>query len=140
MFDKLKFWKKKDDFAGLSDININTGMGQTDPYGGHQQSFGHDPYGQPRHDPYSQQQGNQFGQPHSDPFGSNQQNFDVHPVQGSTNFAGGAGGGNMEKDLEIISAKLDALKSALESINQRLAHIEHIASQDDPQQRKKTWY
>jgi len=34
----------------------------------------------------------------------------------------------MGKDLEIISAKLDALKSSLDAINQRLANLERIAA------------
>ena len=31
------------------------------------------------------------------------------------------------KDLEVISAKLDAIKALLESLNQRLANLERIA-------------
>ncbi|MEM2138723.1 MAG: hypothetical protein QXM96_01060, partial [Candidatus Woesearchaeota archaeon] len=36
----------------------------------------------------------------------------------------------LEKDLELISAKLDYLKASLESINQRLANLEHMARQE----------
>lgn len=32
-----------------------------------------------------------------------------------------------EKDLELISAKLDAIKALLESLNQRVANLERIA-------------
>ena len=35
----------------------------------------------------------------------------------------------MNKDLELISAKLDALKPLLESMNQRLTNIERIAQE-----------
>lgn len=35
------------------------------------------------------------------------------------------------KDLEIISAKLDTIRASLESINQRLAALEHIAKQSN---------
>ncbi|MBW2995605.1 hypothetical protein KY312_04590, partial [Candidatus Woesearchaeota archaeon] len=39
------------------------------------------------------------------------------------------------KNLEIISAKLDALRASIDSINQRLANIERIATEE----KKKTW-
>jgi len=42
------------------------------------------------------------------------------------------------KDLEIVSAKLDALKATLESINQRIANLERIAYGDD-EPRKRGW-
>jgi len=37
------------------------------------------------------------------------------------------------KDLEIVSAKLDALKASLDSMNQRLANLEHIARESREQ-------
>lgn len=40
-------------------------------------------------------------------------------------------GGEMAKDIEIIHAKLDAIRSSLDSINQRLATLERIASGDN---------
>ena len=136
MFDSLKFWKKNDDMADLSDIKLDMGSEMSA-----QPDMG---AGQPPQDPFSQQQQTPgFNQQQPQPeFGSQppQQNFDVQPVQGTTNFAGGAGGGDMQKDLEIISAKLDALKSSLESINQRLSNIERLAQQGEKPQQKKTWY
>jgi len=40
----------------------------------------------------------------------------------------------LQKDMEILSSKLDYLKASLESINQRLANLEHLArkEQDKP--------
>ncbi|MBI2564956.1 hypothetical protein HYV79_03120 [Candidatus Woesearchaeota archaeon] len=35
--------------------------------------------------------------------------------------------GDMKKDLELLNAKLDAIKALLESLNQRVEHIERIA-------------
>jgi hypothetical protein len=40
---------------------------------------------------------------------------------------------------EILSAKLDAIKANLESINQRIANIERIASSPEPEIRRNTW-
>ena len=39
------------------------------------------------------------------------------------------------KDMEIISAKLDSLKATLESINQRIANLERIAYGEDDSKR-----
>ena len=41
------------------------------------------------------------------------------------------------KDLEIVSAKLDAIKAYLDTINQRLANLEQIARGEHE---KKRWY
>ena len=128
MFDKLKFWKKKDNFDDLSSIKIDT-----------EPMMGHSQFGQSAQDPYAPQ-GNAFGQ-QTNTFGQQNSNFAVQQVPGSTNSARGAGGGRIEKDLEIISAKLDALKSSLESINPRLTNIERIAQTDQQQTgHKRTWY
>jgi len=53
----------------------------------------------------------------------------------------GQGSGNVEKDMQIISLKLDAIKSELDSISQRVKNIENIAEKEQqtgPQQ--KRWY
>jgi hypothetical protein len=44
----------------------------------------------------------------------------------------------VSKELEIMHAKIDAIRSTLDSINQRLATIERIASGDN-QQKRYTW-
>ncbi|MFC1741458.1 hypothetical protein ACFL3V_02900 [Nanoarchaeota archaeon] len=41
---------------------------------------------------------------------------------------GGPDLGDLMKDMEIVHAKLDAIKSSLDSVNQRLATIERIAN------------
>ncbi len=37
----------------------------------------------------------------------------------------------LQKDLELISSKLDYLKASLDAINQRLVNLEHLARQDN---------
>ena len=37
----------------------------------------------------------------------------------------------IKKDMEIISSKLDAIKSSLESLNQRVENIERIAMEEN---------
>ena len=41
------------------------------------------------------------------------------------------------RDMELVSAKLDALKASLDSINQRLANLERVAYGDEEQ--RKVW-
>ncbi|HLD07334.1 MAG TPA: hypothetical protein VJC16_07445 [Candidatus Nanoarchaeia archaeon] len=40
------------------------------------------------------------------------------------------------KDIEVVSSKLDALRAGLESINQRLAHLERIAEGEQDTRRR----
>ena len=43
----------------------------------------------------------------------------------------------MDKDLQIISLKLDAIKSELDNLNQRMKNLEMIAEKE---QQPKKWY
>ena len=48
----------------------------------------------------------------------------------------------LAKDMEIISAKLDAVRATLENVNQRIAHLERIAageSESEIQRKPKYW-
>jgi len=47
---------------------------------------------------------------------------------------------NMGKDLEIINAKLDAIKAEIDSVNQRLKRLERIAEGDTSEQSNKWNY
>ncbi|GIU69896.1 MAG: hypothetical protein KatS3mg002_1132 [Candidatus Woesearchaeota archaeon] len=47
--------------------------------------------------------------------------------------------GDLQKDIQILSLKLDAIKAELDSINQRIKNIESIAEKEQSQQMKK-WY
>lgn len=51
-------------------------------------------------------------------------------------------GNDLNKDLQILSLKLDAIKSELDSVNQRVQNIERIALKDEQQmqQQQKRWY
>lgn len=121
--DKLMFWKKKDDLAldnlggmpgGMADLGQ---VPSEDPYGTDGGMPGQ-PMGQYAPQQYSRQPipQQQFQQPSFSGYPSQQQN-----------------GG---RDLEVVSAKLDALKAYLDSINQRLANLERIAEQ---QQSGRRW-
>jgi hypothetical protein len=50
-------------------------------------------------------------------------------------------GNNLEKDIQIISLKLDAIKSEIDNINQRVKNIEMIAEKEQQQAaQQKRWY
>ncbi len=48
-------------------------------------------------------------------------------------------GGDLQKDIQILSLKLDAIKAELDSMNQRIKNIEAIAEKEQAPQPKK-WY
>lgn len=59
------------------------------------------------------------------------QNYQQQPQQTTSN----------DKDMQIISLKLDAIKSELDAINQRIKNIENIAEKEQqPQTQQKRWY
>jgi hypothetical protein len=45
----------------------------------------------------------------------------------------------VQKELEILSAKIDALRASIESVNQRIINIENIARQDQYRQPRVRW-
>lgn len=45
----------------------------------------------------------------------------------------------LQKDIQILSLKLDAIKAELDNINQRIKNIEAIAEKEQMQQNKR-WY
>lgn len=134
-FDKLKFWKKNDEFGdvgkglGLQGDNF-AGLGNTDLGLGRDtlglQTEGMDnAWTQPQTAPQQprgyQQSAQQYQQP--------PQQF--HPAQYEKPVIVQEEGGfgtkaySMEKNMEVISAKLDALKAGIDAMNQRLATLEH---------------
>lgn len=123
-FSKLAFWKKDDGFEnmGLGDKGMGADLAAPDfglgpaPYvdTGLEGSYGL---------PTQPQQQPSFQRPQP----SQPQFQQTSPQQSFT----------AEKDMEIISSKLDALRAILDSINQRLANLETIAKGEEDQSRKK---
>lgn len=111
LLDGFAFWKKKEAVPGnLNDIPIPPLQGPGDDFGGltpgqgMQQSF----------------------QPQPSPM---QQSF--HPQMDSLQSVQGY---TASKDMEVISAKLDAIRAALENISQRLANLERSVYGEQQQQ------
>jgi|SRR3989344_1307050 len=132
-FDKLAFWKKKDDLGDLGkdlgmdkDLGLGMDTGPSPDLG-----MGLEPQQQQPFQKYPSFQQNNFSQP----------GFQVQPAfqapqqpsyQGDSYIA--------SKNLEVISSKLDALRATMESINQRLANIEAIARGEQEDTRRRRYY
>ena len=124
LFDKLKFWEKKEEFPSFE--RYPTGIPDSIP-----------PWeaatpGTP--EPLSE------GIPGFDsptapprPMPSPQAFPSVQPIERQMSQ-------EQPKDLEIISLKLDAVKNALESINMRLERLENMIAGKSEQEQHKVWY
>ena len=126
-FDKLAFWKKKDDgfeSVGLGGKGIGSDLAASD-FGLSQTGGLEGGYEAPT----QPAQPAPLTQP-SYPQPSFQPQFQQPYAQQTRGFT-------TEKDLEIISSKLDALRAALDSINQRLANLEAIARGEEEQSKKR---
>lgn len=133
-----KFLGKKNDDLGLDDFDKSFGSGSpgmNDPMGS--PDFG-SPMGMP-----PQTTPGMPGQPSSS--GSySPEAFGFEKVNQQERSATGMGSQqnlseiNLGKDMEIISAKLDAIKAELDSMSQRLKRLERLA-EGDPHINKDKW-
>jgi hypothetical protein len=164
VFDKVKFWKKEEEFSDLSNLGnfgleekpgapaeleglgggFGGGLGELPPLGGPELPG----IGAPTHaeevqpTEVSKAMGEQLGLKPSAPQPAQptpqQQPYAAQPTYQAPQQAypqyPQPSLGEMAKDIEIIHAKLDAIKSTLDSINQRLATIERMAG-GEPRQR-----
>lgn len=135
VFSKLAFWKRDSDFAKMD----------KDPFGG-----GKDPFagiGAPGGMPGTPGADMSMPGAGADPFApagfpqqpafspssfSQQQSFAAQPAQQSYAYVPPQSG----SDLQVISAKLDAIRATLDSLNQRVANIERLAYGEQEQQQK----
>lgn len=129
IFSKIAFWKKKDDFGDFEkDLGLDKELGMGDLTTGMSPDLGIGMETQEPHKYPSYQQPQQSFQP----FQQNLQQGFQQPVQqmSDRDYI-------HAKSLEVISSKLDALKAAIESINQRLANLESIAKGEQEDKRRR---
>jgi len=138
-------FKKKNEEPDMTDFGTELGgrpmPEQGDPFA--PQPTGLDaPLGAP-----DQQQSTGFGMPPHQQMPQQQKQFTPEDFgfekvpqnqQPRGSFGGSVSEINFGKDLEIISAKLDAIKAELDSMNQRLKRIERIA-EEPGNSRKDAW-
>lgn len=145
IFDKLKFWK--DHSAGEDNIGLNDDLGiQTD-------DIGYDRTGIPKSDMFNSEKGmpniqqdnlgigseksgfDNSGLPTHENFGSqdisalDQTGFDANNPSGIESFKQTRQTTTSDKELELISAKLDTIKLILDDLNRRIANLEKIAKE-----------
>ena len=142
------FGKKKDDL-GLGDMGQGMGMGP-DLGGGMGQGMGPEMTGMPNFndpmagpDPSFGMQG--MPPPDQGPggFSPESMGFERVPSGAQPSYSSQPqtlDGINLGKDMEIISAKLDAIKAELDSMSQRLKRLERIAEGETPQYKDKWNY
>ena len=149
IFDKLAFWKKKDDLDLGKDFGADLGLGPMDNSFGMGQDMGLPP--QQNYGRNTGLQSRNLGMPGDTGFGGMGQDFrsptsmqppgrpvpmqqpfgtPIQPPQPTErDYAG--------DKFEVVSAKLDSIRYTLESINQRLANLERIAYGEP--EKKKGW-
>lgn len=128
-FDKLAFWKKKDELEDIGkdlgidkELGLDIGAGPSPDLGmGLEPAAPQQPY----------QKYPSFQQP--------QQSFQSAPAFQQPSYSTNDNY-IASKNLEVISSKLDALRATLESINQRLANIEAIARGEQEDTRRRRYY
>ena len=130
LLGKLMFWKKKDEFesiglGGKGNLpGMDLGLG---PDFGAGADFGPGDGLQPPPGMPSMQQPSFAQQPSFPP-----PSYSQPAMQSPRDYTA-------DKNLEVISSKLDALRVAIESINQRLANLEAIARGEEDQRYKRRW-
>ena len=118
--DKLKFWKKSEELGLKDELGIPGGNLPAENPG-----FGGRISGMPPSQPLPvQPDGMQM--PNRDPYAESQPYAPQQPPYPN-------------RDMELVSAKLDALKATLENINQRLAGLERVAYGEDEKRSRKEW-
>ncbi len=118
VFGKLKFWKRGDDLALGDELAMPKGAFSQDELG--LQSHGlpqapQMPLSEPRMESFREPP-RAYSQPYQQPpqyYGAN-------------------------RDLDLVVAKLDALRATLENINQRLANLERVAYGEE-ESRRRGW-
>lgn len=126
---KLKFWKKEPEFDFKEPLPAtgNDPLAAFGPAPGEQLGLGMDRTaglgGTSPLDPYQSSTPTEFGQ---DVIRGKQDYLrelpSAQPRLAQTSLQ--SSGETVAKDLEIISSKLDAIKAMMESVNQRLEHLE----------------
>lgn len=137
IFGKVLPWKKKDDLA----LGDNLGLGGFGPGQGAQQgAFGP---GMPYDQQFGGMGGNmgmgglppsQYSQPQ--PLGQFSAAPQAEAFQKNQEYERSYAAG---KEMEVVSAKLDAIKAALETLNQRLAAIERYIQTEQDFKKRGGW-
>ena len=115
-FDKLAFWRKKDDDTRLDSFDIPEFGAKTNDFG----------LGK-----------NRLGLDEESPFGDHP-TLGLEPLPSHLQEPGTPvqqTAGTVNRDLELLNSKLDTVKAILSSMDQRMANLEQAAGVQQKQQR-----
>jgi len=123
ILNKLLFWRRDDelDFDKLADDQLKTGI-KNDPLGLDQPDF---------------EERSPFPEEPSRPTTARGSPYKQTTFQQQAPAAFPQPTENIQKDLELISSKLDTIKAMLSSLDQRTANLERAAGV--PQRRERLW-
>ena len=124
LMDSLMFWRKPKE-ENLNADELDKELAELEKM----------PSSAPAHEELGQPGLTQFGQPQLNP---QQPSFTEIPTQPSFPQQPVQQQSDMRKDIELLSTKLDALRSSIEVINQRLQTIEGLI-RGEVEEKKKTW-
>jgi hypothetical protein len=142
MFEGLKFWKKKDEGLAFPKVDDGMGAGEPSPFGEEPKLPGFGPTDdlglpkepQPAFEPApppsfeSQRMAQQPMQPQMQ-----MQAPQYPPTQDHHSVSLEI----LSRDIAVLSSKMDALRSQMESIGQRVANIERVAL--DEEKKARSW-
>jgi len=135
-FEKLMFWKKEPEFSSSAELPPFPGEGGFDSTLSRAEPFGPTPGF------------DQFGSGRSssvEPSGypapsSSAPNFgSASSFSSSTMPTSSHENTIISKNIELVSAKIDALQAAIDSMNQRLVNIENIARGEQEEKKYRRW-
>ncbi len=136
LFNKLMFWKKDDefDFDKLADEAMKRETGQQ-PLG-----FEHDPLADSNRPLFPEEEAqtgfSQAQRPAAQSFSTPRQSTFSNPSTFQQSSMSSGNQPHSEREIELLNSKLDTIKAMLNSIDQRLSHIEQNSG---GQQRQKLW-
>ena len=137
VFDKLMFWKKEPEFSSSSELppfpgesgGFDNTLSRSDPF---TSSPGFDQFGSGRSN--VEPSGYPAPPPSAPNFGS-ASSYPSSPVSSTSSHDNTI----ISKNIELVSAKIDALQAAIDSMNQRLVNIENIARGEQEEKKYRRW-
>lgn len=141
IFDKLLFWKRKDEFD-FDDLANKQMPGGEMPHPSEFAEQTQNPFEEkpvfPDNSPFDKHEEDPFGTKSSfSPTGMAQPQKPSYP--GAQQSAPQQAYGGPNRDLELINSKLDTLKAMLTTIEQRMTDIERTTGADKPKKQERLW-
>ena len=122
--------------TGFDNSNLGSGLGSDDSFGNNANSNFMETDSK---NPFQEDSFNKDQNTQQSNFNPSRNFSERRSLSNANNQNENFGSDMANKNMEIVSAKLDALKTELNSMNQRLENIEAIARHDKSNARRYTW-